>query len=313
MAGTLWPSLTAGQKARAADVEAKFDWIEGHIVPMQGGNLTTGVYDLGTTTAHWRNLHLSGSIINSGATALAIQPDSSIKLRIGPAVNEFSTDGTLGDNSDNAVPTEQAVKTYVDAASRTFSQVITTVTMGAAGVGESNTASARTLIGATSTAQYLYPLQFNSVLHDTDSNFTTTGIDVSPSAGTFTSHNTICYKVPSAGWYEHRICLNLVFHTTTLSTPYSRVQIQFGIESTNLTGGSGWFMNTTGAYLSLTPSITSYEFTAVLQVPTTTVSDGSVTNAFFIGIVTGTGSSSMSRRQWSVNPTNSSWYVERLR
>lgn len=29
-------------------------------------------------------------------------------------VNEFSTDGTLGDNSDDAVPTEQAVKTYVD-------------------------------------------------------------------------------------------------------------------------------------------------------------------------------------------------------
>jgi len=29
-------------------------------------------------------------------------------------ITEFSTDGTLGDNSDNAVPTEKAVKTYVD-------------------------------------------------------------------------------------------------------------------------------------------------------------------------------------------------------
>ena len=31
-------------------------------------------------------------------------------------ITEFSTDGTLGDNSDSAVPTEKAVKTYVDAA-----------------------------------------------------------------------------------------------------------------------------------------------------------------------------------------------------
>jgi hypothetical protein len=32
----------------------------------------------------------------------------------GVRINEFSIDGTLGDNSDTAVPTEKAVKTYVD-------------------------------------------------------------------------------------------------------------------------------------------------------------------------------------------------------
>ena len=32
------------------------------------------------------------------------------------AITEFSTDGTLGGNSDSAVPTEKAVKTYVDTA-----------------------------------------------------------------------------------------------------------------------------------------------------------------------------------------------------
>lgn len=35
-------------------------------------------------------------------------------LTITNAINEFSTDGTLGDNSDTALPTEKAVKTYVD-------------------------------------------------------------------------------------------------------------------------------------------------------------------------------------------------------
>lgn len=36
-------------------------------------------------------------------------------LRNGTDINEFSIDGTLSGNSDNSVPTEQAVKTYVDA------------------------------------------------------------------------------------------------------------------------------------------------------------------------------------------------------
>jgi hypothetical protein len=114
MAGTVWPALTAGQKARASDVESKFDWIEGDIVPMSGGNITTGVYDLGTTTAAWRYIHLSGGIMASGATALAVDTSANIKLRNGVAINEISSDGTLADNSDSAVPTEQAVRTYAD-------------------------------------------------------------------------------------------------------------------------------------------------------------------------------------------------------
>lgn len=40
--------------------------------------------------------------------------DNSIQLNSGTNVNEFSIDGTLAGNSDDAVPTEQAVKTYVD-------------------------------------------------------------------------------------------------------------------------------------------------------------------------------------------------------
>lgn len=114
MAGTTWPTLLAGQKARASDVESKFDWLEGDLVPMSGGNMTTGVYDLGTSTAAWRYLHLSGGIMASGATALAVDNTASIKLRNGAAVNEISTDGTLADNSDTAIPTERAVRTYAD-------------------------------------------------------------------------------------------------------------------------------------------------------------------------------------------------------
>jgi len=41
---------------------------------------------------------------------------SAIKLDTGTDINEFSTDGTLVGNSDSAVPTEKAVKAYIDAA-----------------------------------------------------------------------------------------------------------------------------------------------------------------------------------------------------
>jgi len=45
-----------------------------------------------------------------------------LTLENGTSVNEFSTDGTLAGNSDDAVPTEKAVKTYVDAGSDIISQ-----------------------------------------------------------------------------------------------------------------------------------------------------------------------------------------------
>ena len=48
---------------------------------------------------------------------LKLLNDGLISLKNGTGVNEFSTDGTLAGDSDDAVPTEKAVKTYVDAQS----------------------------------------------------------------------------------------------------------------------------------------------------------------------------------------------------
>ena len=42
----------------------------------------------------------------------------SLQLPSGAVINEFSIDGTLAGNSDSAVPSEKAVKTYVDAIRR---------------------------------------------------------------------------------------------------------------------------------------------------------------------------------------------------
>lgn len=43
-----------------------------------------------------------------------IEVQGSLRLASGSTVNELSTDGTLVDNSDAALPTERAVKTYID-------------------------------------------------------------------------------------------------------------------------------------------------------------------------------------------------------
>ena len=58
----------------------------------------------------------SGGNVGIGTTdpsAAKLVVNGDCKLQSGAAINEFSTDGTLGDNSDTAVPTEKAVKTYV--------------------------------------------------------------------------------------------------------------------------------------------------------------------------------------------------------
>jgi hypothetical protein len=49
---------------------------------------------------------------NPGVARLAIAGE--LKLQVGVAVNELSSDGKLTNNSDLAIPTQKAVKTYVD-------------------------------------------------------------------------------------------------------------------------------------------------------------------------------------------------------
>jgi hypothetical protein len=52
--------------------------------------------------------------IEADQTLVMTVTDTGITLISGATVGEFSTDGTLTDDSDTAVPTEKAVKTYVD-------------------------------------------------------------------------------------------------------------------------------------------------------------------------------------------------------
>ena len=68
MAGSTWHTFTPGTVAKSSEVNENFDWLEGSLAPMVGGSMTTAIYDLGTTTAAWRNLYLSGNIVLGGDT-----------------------------------------------------------------------------------------------------------------------------------------------------------------------------------------------------------------------------------------------------
>lgn len=53
--------------------------------------------------------------IGTSTPGAKLTVSGSLRLQAGTSVTEFSTDGTLGGSSNTAIPTERAVKTYVDA------------------------------------------------------------------------------------------------------------------------------------------------------------------------------------------------------
>ena len=72
MAGTRWTSMSSGNLARASDMNADLAWMEGALAPMNGGSTTTGVHDIGTTTALWRHGYFSGQIVCASISATTI-------------------------------------------------------------------------------------------------------------------------------------------------------------------------------------------------------------------------------------------------
>jgi hypothetical protein len=63
----------------------------------------------------WLRINQDSEFSNGIYTPGSMRIDGTLRFDAsGTTVNEFSTDGTLAGNSDNAVPTEKAVRTYVD-------------------------------------------------------------------------------------------------------------------------------------------------------------------------------------------------------
>lgn len=83
----------------AIDSTVQMDLVDGALRPYADNDMSLGI-----ETRRWSDLF-----------AYDADFEGTVTLLNGTSVNEFSTDGTLAGDSDDAVPTEKAVKTYVDA------------------------------------------------------------------------------------------------------------------------------------------------------------------------------------------------------
>jgi len=107
------PNEPTQPPAQGNEIQETFPGRVYYVSTDQNGNFRVGEFfkiDQATGTAT-----LNANAFNlAGLTSLRL---GSIGAQLGESINEFSSDGTLAGNSNIAVPTEQAVKTYVDAAS----------------------------------------------------------------------------------------------------------------------------------------------------------------------------------------------------
>jgi len=106
-------SSQAGESVRVNSGETALEFFTAvHADGISGGQTIYG----GTDASDDINIY-STSNATKGDIALggyATVNTDGVTLASGASVNEFSTDGTMAGDSDDAVPTEKAVKTYVD-------------------------------------------------------------------------------------------------------------------------------------------------------------------------------------------------------
>lgn len=116
-------TFTANTPAVAAEVNANFDAIfNDHNGNIENGNISNSAGILASKL----NLSAPGSI-GSGTPSTGkfttLEATTSLKLAVGATVTELSIDGTLAGDSDTAVPTEKAVKTYADSKGKVLQAV----------------------------------------------------------------------------------------------------------------------------------------------------------------------------------------------
>jgi len=101
----------------------------------------------------------------SGLTSLRL---GSIGAQLGESINEFSSDGTLSGNSNTAVPTEQAVKTYVDSQTQVAIAAANNAKLSAPFDIADTTRNAAGQLTATTNET----VQYSNITYDANSNLT---------------------------------------------------------------------------------------------------------------------------------------------
>ena len=109
---TNYPGTPTQPAAQGNEVDEAYPGRVYYVSTDQNGNFRVGEYFRIDQATGRATLNASAFDL-AGLTSLRL---GSIGAQLGETINEFSSDGTLSGNSNVAVPTEQAVKTYVDTA-----------------------------------------------------------------------------------------------------------------------------------------------------------------------------------------------------
>ncbi len=150
MAGSSWTTFTPGTRIKSTPVNENFEWSNQHIVPHNGANKTDGVYDLGESTARWRQIYSKNIDVQNTATAGHLMLGGS-----GASILLFDSDTTLAANSDARVPTQKAVRSFVDVFGGKFKQFLSTQGTGSFSFSSFTTITSISIVPTTNTAQIL--------------------------------------------------------------------------------------------------------------------------------------------------------------
>lgn len=107
---TNYPGTPTQPAAQGNETDEAFPGRVFYVSTDQDGNFRVGEYFRIDQATGRATLNASAFDL-AGLTSLRL---GSIGAQLGETINEFSSDGTMSGNSNVAVPTEQAVKTYVD-------------------------------------------------------------------------------------------------------------------------------------------------------------------------------------------------------
>ena len=120
-ATTNYPGTPTQPAAQGNEVDEAYPGRVYYVSTDQNGNFRVGEYFRIDQATGRATLNASAFDL-AGLTSLRL---GSIGAQLGETINEFSSDGTLSGNSNVAVPTEQATKTYVDSFAKVLGDTYT--------------------------------------------------------------------------------------------------------------------------------------------------------------------------------------------
>lgn len=111
MAGLRWHDFFTGTPAKLSEVNNNFAWLQGHLIPQASGSGVINTYDLGTSTAKWRNVNVAHNLVLNGVTMSSVDNST---LKVSTGVFFIGTSSVLGSTGNTNGTQQYIVQGTVD-------------------------------------------------------------------------------------------------------------------------------------------------------------------------------------------------------